>query len=133
MHLNWRMPLGGALSGVLPNPELSSAVFLQSQIFGRKQIAVVGLDDSQAIEAQQIFAKHVPILQQIFPDDTQAILANRDFGSRVYQPFPTRWPEFKSSTDAGESMHIRSGWQSFYAVQFTNNGSIVNNGIFKVS
>ena len=36
MHLNWLMPQGGALRGVLPLSDLSAQAFIEMQVFGQK-------------------------------------------------------------------------------------------------
>lgn len=33
MHLNWLGPVGGSLSGTLPNPGLSADAFIQAKVF----------------------------------------------------------------------------------------------------
>jgi len=79
MHINWRIPLGGALQGVLPLPGLSAEAFIQAQVFGRKQVAQISLEDAQGIEVGQVFGKHAPVLMQRLPNDTQDIDAARIF------------------------------------------------------
>lgn len=42
------------------------------------------------------------------------------------------WPIFKSSVGVGETLTIPSGYQSVFARQFSNDGTISNDGLLSV-
>lgn len=106
MHLNWRGPWHGVMlahgdSGLtiasqvfaprLPRPKNLSAgtgiALLELAGFTQISASTSGIaDDQNMIEAGQVYARHVPLLPVVPPDDMQVQIAQRVHGSHPVRP-----------------------------------------------
>lgn len=70
MHLNWLGPVGGALSGTLPNPGLSADAFIQSKVFAPHYDASLSrpLPDTSTFQIVELARTYSPHQTTNLPD-----------------------------------------------------------------